>query len=103
MLRSEIVKLPGGRQVKVHRSGNGPVLVWLHGPHGVRQHDPMIAKLAERYSVIAPLSPGFSDLAELDEIGSVHDLSLYHDDLFDAVEPDLTLEGLRIIHELNRE
>lgn len=25
------------------------------------------------------------------------------DDLFDAVEPDLTLEGLRIIHELNRE
>jgi pimeloyl-ACP methyl ester carboxylesterase len=68
--------------------------VWLHGPHGIRQHDPFIAKLAERYTVFAPLSPGFSDLTELDEIDSVHDLTLYYDDVFEALGGDpLTLIG----------
>ncbi len=85
MLTSESVALPGGRTSRVLRGGIGPTVVWLHGPHGLRGHDPVVAELARRYSVIAPLSPGFADLAELDDIDSVHDLALHYDALFDAL------------------
>lgn len=93
MLTHEIVALPGGRTSRVSRGGVGPAVVWLHGPHGLRGHDPVVAELARRYSVIAPLSPGFGDLAELDDIDSVHDLALHYDAVFDA----LGLETITLI------
>ena len=85
MLTPETVTLPGGVKTQVFRSGKGPSIVWLHGPHGLRGHDPVIAELTKRYSVIAPLSPGFTDLAEIDDIDTVHDLALHYDALFDAL------------------
>ena len=45
MLASESVKHPDGRISKVFRAGQGPTIVWLHGPHGIRGHDPVIAEL----------------------------------------------------------
>ena len=44
MLTREIVTLPGGAKTQVFRGGKGPSIVWLHGPHGLRGHDPVIAK-----------------------------------------------------------
>ena len=85
MLTRETVTLPGGARSEVFRGGKGPSIVWLHGPHGLRGHDPVIAELTKRYSVIAPLSPGFTDLAEIDDIDTVHDLALHYDALFDAL------------------
>ncbi len=67
--------------------------MWLHGPHGLRGRDPFVAALAERFSVIAPLSPGFADLKELEDIDSVHDLALHYDAVFDA----LGLERITLI------
>jgi pimeloyl-ACP methyl ester carboxylesterase len=94
VLENHTLNLPGGRRGIVHRTGRGPLIVWLHGPHGVRPNDPFIAKLSERYSVFAPLSPGFSDLDELDDIDTVHDLALYYDDVFETLGPEpLTLIG----------
>jgi pimeloyl-ACP methyl ester carboxylesterase len=76
------------------RGGTGPDVVWLHGPHGLRGHDPVVAELVRRYSVIAPLSPGFDDITQLDDIESVHDLALYYDAIFDALDLDaITLIG----------
>ncbi len=54
----------------------------------------MIAELTKRYSVIAPLAPGFNDLDEIDDIDKVHDLALHYDALFDALGLDrITLVG----------
>ena len=85
MLTSETITLPGGATTKVFRGGKGPQIVWLHGPHGLRGHDPVIAELVKRYSVIAPLAPGFADLEEINDIDTVHDLALHYDALFDAL------------------
>jgi pimeloyl-ACP methyl ester carboxylesterase len=86
MLSRDSLSLPGNKTTQIFRGGSGPTLVWLHGPHGVRGHDPVLAELIKRYSVIAPLAPGFADLAELDNIDTVHDLALHYDDVFDALK-----------------
>ncbi len=88
MLQSDTLNLIGGRKVQVYRGGQGPLLVWLHGPHGVRKHDPVLAELVKRHTVIAPVAPGFNDAAELDEIRDVHDLALHYDDVFEALGLD---------------
>jgi pimeloyl-ACP methyl ester carboxylesterase len=94
MLASETIRHPDGRTSKVFRAGQGPVVVWLHGPHGIRGHDPVIAELAKRHTVVAPLAPGFADLAELDAIGNVHELALHYDDVLAALGLDaVTLVG----------
>jgi pimeloyl-ACP methyl ester carboxylesterase len=88
MFESETVELFGQRQVQVHRAGQGPTIVWLHGPHGVRKNDPVIAELAKRHSVVAPVAPGFNNVDELDDIRDVHDLALHYDDVFEALGLD---------------
>jgi len=93
MLQSEFLTLSGGRRVQVYRAGQGPTVVWLHGPHGVRKNDPVIAELAKRYSVVAPVAPGFNDVDELDDIRDVHDLALHYDDVLEA----LRLDGVALI------
>ena len=75
-------------EVEVNRAGHGPTLVWLHGPHGVRRTDPIIAALAERYTVIAPVQPGYNDETELDDIRDVRDLALHYDDILEALGLD---------------
>lgn len=94
MLKRETVTLPGGVKTQIFRGGEGPAIVWLHGPHGLRGRDPVVAELTKRYSVIAPLSPGFADLAELNDIDTVHDLALHYDAVFDALDlGSITLVG----------
>jgi pimeloyl-ACP methyl ester carboxylesterase len=93
MFASETMRHPGGRTSKVFRAGQGPIVVWLHGPHGIRGHDPFVAELAKRCTVIAPLAPGFADLADLDDIRNVHELALHYDDVLQA----LGLDGATLI------
>lgn len=88
MLQRETIRLASGRTQQIARAGRGATVVWLHGVHGLQDHDPFLAALAERYSVIAPLAPGFSDLAELDELCNVHDLALHYDDVLTALGLD---------------
>jgi pimeloyl-ACP methyl ester carboxylesterase len=88
MFESETLRLSGGREVQIHRAGQGPTIVWLHGPHGVRRTDPVVAELAKRHSVIAPLAPGFNNVDELDDIRDVHDLALHYDDILEALGLD---------------
>lgn len=88
MFESETLKLFGGRQVEVQRAGQGPTIVWLHGPHGLRKNDPVIEELAKRYTVVAPVAPGFNNIDELDEVRDVHDLALHYDDVLEALGLD---------------
>jgi pimeloyl-ACP methyl ester carboxylesterase len=85
---SESLELPSGLVVEVQRSGDGSPLVFLHAAGGLQPGDPFVAALAERFSLFAPVAPGFHDLAELDDIDDVHDLALHYDDLFEALGLD---------------
>jgi pimeloyl-ACP methyl ester carboxylesterase len=93
MLSRDTIKLPGNRSQTVFRAGKGPLVVWLHGLHGVRDNDPVIARLAETNTVIALLAPGFNDVDELDALPTIHDLALHYDDVFEA----LWLDGATVI------
>jgi pimeloyl-ACP methyl ester carboxylesterase len=84
-LKIETIRLANGRTQQVARVGAGPDLLWLHGLHGVPAHDPFVAALAKQFSVIAPIAPGFNELAELDDIRDVHDLAMNYDDLLSAL------------------
>lgn len=93
MLTSETIKLGNGRGWKVFGDGNGPALLWLHGLGGINPGDPLVAALVQKHRVIAPLAPGFSDLAEIDQIGNIHELALDYDDLLEH----LKLDGATIV------
>jgi pimeloyl-ACP methyl ester carboxylesterase len=93
-LTSDTVALPGGRRQVLYRAGEGPPLVWLHGLNGVEGDQPIIDRLAERHTLLAPLAPGFNDLEELGDIRDIHDLALHYDDVLDALGLDaITLLG----------
>jgi pimeloyl-ACP methyl ester carboxylesterase len=84
-LTDEIVELPGGRSQIVFRGGDGPPIVFLHGGGGLVPDDPLLVGLAGSHTILAPLAPGFADLADLDEIRDVHELAMHYDDLFEAL------------------
>jgi pimeloyl-ACP methyl ester carboxylesterase len=87
-MQQDAITLANGREQIVYRGGDGPPLLWLHALSGVEPDHPLLAVLLERYSVIAPLAPGFNDLAELDEIRDIHDLAIHYEDILDAVGVD---------------
>jgi pimeloyl-ACP methyl ester carboxylesterase len=59
-------------------------LVYLHGITGVSDDDPIVTALtAAGHEVFAPLSPGFADLDELEDLRDVHELALHYDDLLE--------------------
>jgi pimeloyl-ACP methyl ester carboxylesterase len=92
LVTSEIT-VASGLSVEVFRGGCGPSLVYFHAAQGVTAADPFANALAEHFSVTAPVSPGFRNLAELDDIRSVHDLALAFDDIFAA----LALEDVALV------
>lgn len=85
MLTSETIQI-AGRNQQVFRGGKGPTLIWLHGVNVVTAKDPMLLELAKSHAVIAPVMPGYNDLAEIKELRDIHDLALYYDDVFDALD-----------------
>jgi pimeloyl-ACP methyl ester carboxylesterase len=88
VLTQETLKLPGGRTQIVFRGGEGPPLVWLHAADGIPPQHPLVDALADRYSIVAPLAPGFEDLAELDGVQSIHELAMHYDDVLEALSLD---------------
>jgi pimeloyl-ACP methyl ester carboxylesterase len=89
----QVVSLPGGRSQVVFRGGSGDPVVYLHGGGGLVLEDPLLAALERSNEVIAPLAPGFADLADLDELRDVHELAMHYDDLFEA----LGLDGVPVV------
>ena len=81
--------------VEVIRAGTGAKqLVYLHGFSKVTDDDAVVAALAANgASVIAPVAPGYNDLAELDAVRDIHELAMHYDDLLD----DLGLDQATII------
>ncbi|MFN8534734.1 MAG: alpha/beta hydrolase [Dehalococcoidia bacterium] len=68
----------GDRRIHYRRAGEGPPLVMVHAsPGSAFALEPLIGRLSERYTVIAPDSPGYGESTPLDvevpEIGDFAD------------------------------
>ena len=69
------VTLKGLASLEVLQGGSGPKLVWLHGEEGQRGWLPHHARLAERFTVLAPTLPGIG-ASELPEwVNGVRDIA----------------------------
>jgi pimeloyl-ACP methyl ester carboxylesterase len=74
-------------ETEVEIAGNGPAVVYLHGPWGLAPDRAFVARLAERYTVFAPKFPGTSKGAPnaIHALGDWHDLVVYHGELLDQL------------------
>jgi pimeloyl-ACP methyl ester carboxylesterase len=88
MLASERVTVAPGLELEVLRGGKGPPLVWLHGIKHPDPDDPLLAALAQRFEVVAPVLPGKAALEELDPFPTIHDLVLFYDSGLEALGVD---------------
>jgi pimeloyl-ACP methyl ester carboxylesterase len=79
----------GQISTRVHRSGSGDPVVFLHGAAGL-QWDPFLDGLAERFTVFAPEHPGTTpgDPDGIRPLDHLWDLVLYYDELLDALGLD---------------
>ena len=75
-------------ETEVEISGNGPPLVYLHGPWGLGPDRSFVARLAGGNTVYAPKFPGTSrgDHEAVHALDNWLDLVVYHGELFDALE-----------------
>lgn len=81
---------PEQRDVWYYRAGQGPTVLYLHHMLGLLGWEEALARLAERFDVIAPYAPGWGpakdQLTDIDE-GPL-DLTLHQCDVLDALGID---------------
>jgi pimeloyl-ACP methyl ester carboxylesterase len=75
-------------RVKLHRGGQGPTVLFLHGAGGVPQWLPFFDRLAERYEILVPEHPGFGGSDDPPWIRSMPDLAMFYLDLVEAAALD---------------
>jgi pimeloyl-ACP methyl ester carboxylesterase len=71
--------------VRYIEGGKGEPLVFLHGAGGVMPDDPLLAKLAEKFQVFAPLLPGYGDSEECNALRDMLDFTLHTWDVVEAL------------------
>ena len=76
----------GPISTNVVKSGQGEPLLYLHGAFGYEGWPTFLERLSERFTVYAPIHPGFGETDGIDQIEDILDLTLYHYDLLDALE-----------------
>jgi pimeloyl-ACP methyl ester carboxylesterase len=79
----EVQSVAGG-DLEIFRGGAGPSLILLHGSYGWWGWEPVHERLAEQFTVIAPVHPGFGLSSRLSGIDTIDDLAYYYLDLFEA-------------------
>ena len=83
--RVEMIVRVGEADAQVVKAGQGPPLVFLHGAFGYQGWRPFLDRLARRFTVYAPVHPGFSETNGIECMDDILDLALYHFDLLDAL------------------
>jgi len=70
-----------GVRTRVLTGGQGPDLVYWHGAGACGHWFPHLARLAERFTVIAPDNPGWGGSEGPEWMDTIHDYVLHHDAL----------------------
>ena len=87
------VSLEGsGQQVELVQRGQGSPVFYLHGLLGC-ERDPLVAELAKRHHVVAPLIPGYGSSTGGEELADMHDLVIYYLEILDRLD----LRGLPLV------
>ena len=77
----EIIRLEirrGDFSTEVATAGKGPPLLYLHGAVGQKGWAPFLERLAQTFTVYAPLMPGYGSATGLEHINDLADLTLYN-------------------------
>src|SRR5438552_12985460 len=74
--------------IRLHRAGNGPTVLFLHGAGGVPQWLPFFDALAEHYDLLVPEHPGFGGSDDPPWIRSMPDLAMFYLDLVEEAGLD---------------
>jgi pimeloyl-ACP methyl ester carboxylesterase len=77
---------PHGARIQVIEAGKGRDLLFLHGAGGHLPNDPLIAALAEKYHVLAPLLPGYGESAGEEGLRDMLDITLHALDVLAALK-----------------
>ena len=86
--KTELSVQVAGKTTKVAKAGQGDPLLYLHGAFAYGGWPPFLDRLAQRFTVYAPVHPGFGESDGIEGIDDLLDLTLYHFDLLDALELD---------------
>jgi len=92
MTSERVVSLRAGTVTfRVLSGGRGPALVHLHSFHDKDPWPPLLAQLAERFTVHAPFHPGVQGSDGVEHLDDVVDLALAYDELIAALGLDSAL------------
>jgi pimeloyl-ACP methyl ester carboxylesterase len=75
-----------GARIEVVEAGKGRDLLFLHGAGGHMVDDPLLAALAGRYRVVAPLLPGYGQSGGEDRLRDMLDVTLHALDVLGKLE-----------------
>jgi len=84
-LTEHVVGTARGIDIEVRSGGSGPDLVWFHGLVGPARTEPALEALAERFTVHAPVWPGYGQLQNEGAIEDMLDFALLGWDIVDAL------------------
>jgi pimeloyl-ACP methyl ester carboxylesterase len=86
-MKSRFLKLrSSGARIEVVEAGKGRDLLFLHGAGGHMPADPLIAALAGKYRVVAPLLPGYGQSTGEDGLRDMLDITLHALDVLEALK-----------------
>jgi pimeloyl-ACP methyl ester carboxylesterase len=88
-MKSKFLALePLGARIEVVEAGKGRDLLFLHGAGGHMVDDPLLAALADKYRVVAPLLPGYGQSGGEDGLRDMLDVTLHALDVLERLELD---------------
>jgi pimeloyl-ACP methyl ester carboxylesterase len=86
-MKSKFITLkPSGSRIEVAEAGKGRDLLFLHGAGGHMLGDPLLAALAEKYHVVAPLLPGYGRSEGEDGLRDMLDVTLHALDVMEKLD-----------------
>src|SRR5687767_4168479 len=77
---------PSGARIEFVDAGKGRDLLFLHGAGGHMPNDPLLAALATRYRVVAPLLPGYGQSSGEDGLRDMLDVTLHALDVMEKLK-----------------
>ncbi len=85
-MKSRLIDVAGRHQVRVYEGGSGPQLLFMHGAGGLLANDPFLARLEQKYSVTAPLLPGYEDSDSSEPLRTMLDFTLFGLDVWETLK-----------------